>query len=102
MKLIDFQNMPWESPSPGLRYKPFNKGTRKIRLAEFTGEFTEKEWCTKGHVGYVLEGSISIDFDGELIRFSAGDGIFIEEGSRHKAKVDKGDKALIVLFETED
>lgn len=99
--LIDFQNMRWESHAPGIKFKSFIRGAQKIRLAEFTEEFTEKDWCIKGHIGYVLEGRISIDFGGELIRYGAGDGIFIEEGSRHKAKVDKGDKALIVLFETE-
>jgi quercetin dioxygenase-like cupin family protein len=101
MKLIDFKNMSWESPAAGIRYKSFIKGAQKIRLVEFTEEFRERDWCIKGHVGYILEGSMSIDFDGELIRYGAGDGIFIEEGSRHKAKVDKGEKALIVLFETE-
>lgn len=97
--LIDFKNMRWESPAPGVRYKSFIRGTQKIRLVEFTEEFRENDWCTKGHVGYILEGSIAIDFNGKLIRYSAGDGIFIEEGSKHKAKVDKGEKALIVLFE---
>jgi len=43
---------------------------------------------------------MSIIFDGELIRYGTGNDIFIGEGSRHKAKVDKEAKALMVLFET--
>jgi uncharacterized cupin superfamily protein len=53
--LIDFQNMTWESSAPGVRHKVY----------------------TKGHIGYVLEGNISIDFDGRVLTFREGDGFFI-------------------------
>lgn len=99
--LIDFQNMVWESPAPGVRHKSFIKGNQKVRLVEFTEEFREEGWCIRGHVGYVLEGSLSIDFNGEVLNFRAGDGFFIPEGeeNRHKGRVGKGGKALAVLFE---
>ena len=99
--LIDFQNMDWENPEPGVRYKAFIRGNRRIRLVEFSEKLIEKDWCTKGHIGYVIEGSISIDFNGKLINFKLGDGLFISEGkaNRHKAIVAKGKKALILLYE---
>lgn len=99
--LINFKNMGWESPSQGIRYKVYVKGNQKVRLMEFSEEFIEEDWCTNGHVGYILEGSISIDFNGRLINFKAGDGFFIPNGekNRHKGKVAKGEKVLIVLFE---
>jgi quercetin dioxygenase-like cupin family protein len=55
----------------------------------------------RGHIGYVPEGRISIDFNGEVIDFKAGDGIFIPEGeeSRHKGMVARGEKVLVILFE---
>ncbi len=98
---IDFKNMGWESPAPGIRYKVYVRGDQRIRLAEFSEDFSEPDWCTRGHVGYVLEGRIAIDFNGEIIDFRSGDGIFIPEGeeSRHKGKVARGEKALIILFE---
>jgi quercetin dioxygenase-like cupin family protein len=99
--LIDFQNIDWEVPAPGVRYKAYVKGNQRIRLVEFSEEFVEDNWCTKGHIGYILEGSISIDFSGKTTTFKAGDGFFIPEGeeNRHKGKVAKGKKALIILFE---
>ncbi len=99
--LIDFQNIDWEVPAARVRYKAYVEGNQRIRLVEFSEEFVEDDWCTKGHIGYILEGSISIDFDGSLINFKAGDGIFISEGkeNKHKAKIAKGEKALIILFE---
>ncbi|NOZ77002.1 MAG: hypothetical protein GXO65_04875 [Euryarchaeota archaeon] len=42
-----------------------------------------------------------IDFHGKLVTFRAGDGFFIPQGeeSKHKGKIAKGEKALIVFFE---
>jgi quercetin dioxygenase-like cupin family protein len=99
--LIDFESMDWESPAPGVRYKAYIRGDHKVRLVEFSEGFREENWCTKGHIGYVLEGRFSIDFNGKEIPFKAGDGIFIPEGeeSKHKAKSIKGEKALLILFE---
>jgi len=98
---IDFEAIAWESPTPGVRHKVFFKDGRRIGLVEFSDSFVEADWCTKGHVGYILDGRISIDFDGEQIEFRAGDGLFIPEGkaSKHKGSVAKGEKALIILFE---
>jgi quercetin dioxygenase-like cupin family protein len=99
--LIDFKSIAWESPAPGVRHKVFVKDGQRIRLVEFSDNFVESEWCTRGHIGYVLEGRISIDFDEKQTEFKAGDGLFIPEGkaNRHKGSVRKGEKALIVLFE---
>ena len=98
---IDFKNMDWESPVPGIQYKAYVRGNQRIRLVEFSEDFNEPDWCTRGHVGYVLEGRLTIDFDGKLIDFMSGDGIFIPEGeeNRHKGKVARGEKALVILFE---
>jgi ethanolamine utilization protein EutQ (cupin superfamily) len=59
----------------------------------------EKDWCTKGHIGYVIEGCLSIDFNGKQMNFKAGDGIFIKEGNKHKGSVAKEEKALVILFD---
>ena len=93
--------MGWETPAPGVRYKAYAYGNHKMRLVEFTEEFAEDDWCTKGHIGYILEGNLLIYFNGRLSTFRAGDGFSIPEGeeSKHKGKVAKGEKALIILFE---
>lgn len=83
---IDFESMSWETPAVGVKFKAYQQGGRKLRLAEFTKEFVETEWCMKGHIGYVLEGKMEIDFDGKVIIFSPGDGIFIPSGEEHKHK----------------
>lgn len=67
--LIDFKNMGWESPAPGVRYKTYIRNYHKIRLVEFTEEFIEEDWCTNGYTGYIMEGGISIDFNGTIVSY---------------------------------
>ncbi len=82
---IDFESMAWETPAPGVKFKAYEQGGRKLRLVEFSKEFVEPG-CTKGHIGYILEGQIEIDFDGNVIVFGPGDGVFIPAGEKHKHK----------------
>ena len=77
---INFESMAWESPMVGVRFKAYEQDGRRLRLVEFTKEFVESDWCTKGHIGYILEGRMEIDFDGKVIVFGPGDGVFIPAG----------------------
>jgi quercetin dioxygenase-like cupin family protein len=81
---IDFESMSWAMPSAGVRFKAYQQSGRKLRLVEFTKEFIEPDWCTKGHIGYILAGQMEIDFDGRKIVFGPGEGIFIPAGEEHK------------------
>ncbi len=94
---IDFKTMSWDSPAAGVRFKAYERNGRRLRLAEFTREFVEPDWCTKGHIGYVLEGRMEIDFDGKAIVFGPGDGLFILPGDKHTARVITGTAKMILV-----
>ena len=81
---IDFESMAWEKPMTGVRFKAFEQDGRRLRLVEFTREFVEPDWCLKGHIGYILEGQAEINFNGNIITFGPGDGIFIPAGEKHR------------------
>lgn len=85
---IDFDSIPWQSPLPGARFKAYREGAKQIRLLEFSSEFVEPDWCEKGHVGFVLEGVLEVDFKGHVVTYSAGSGIFIPPGfeTAHKGR----------------
>jgi quercetin dioxygenase-like cupin family protein len=83
---VDFESMAWEMPVVGFKFKAYQQGDRKLRLVDFVKEFVEPAWCTKGHIGYILEGQMEIDFDGNIIVFGPGDGIFVPPGDKHKHK----------------
>jgi quercetin dioxygenase-like cupin family protein len=97
---VDFESMAWETPTPGVKFKAYEQGGRKLRLVEFAKEFVEPDWCRKGHIGYILQGQMEIDFDGKKVVFGAGDGVFIPKGKnhRHRAKV-LTDVVKIILVE---
>lgn len=98
--LINFENIPWKEVGKGVRYKVFQRETQQIRLVEFSEGFAEEDWCTRGHAGYVIEGCCSIDFDGSMECYKVGDAFFISKEDRHKVIMNKGEKVLLILFET--
>lgn len=83
---IDFESMAWESSADGVKVKAYEQDGKKLRLVEFSKEFVEPDFCTKGHIGLILEGQIEIDFDGKKEVFGPGDGVFIPAGQEHKHK----------------
>jgi quercetin dioxygenase-like cupin family protein len=97
---VHFESFPWQSSLPHARSKAFQAAGKQIRLVEFARGFVEPDWCLKGHVGYVLDGEMNVDFYGTVIRFSAGDGFIIPPGqeNRHKASV-LTDAVRLILVE---
>jgi quercetin dioxygenase-like cupin family protein len=83
---ILFDQIEWQSPQPGVRFKVACDGAKQVRLVEFTPEFVEQEWCQQGHVGLVLSGELEIDFSGHVVRFSEGSALLIPAGGRHAHK----------------
>lgn len=98
--LINFENIPWTEVGKGVRYKVFQRETQQIRLVEFSEGFVEEDWCSRGHAGYVIEGCCSIDFDGSMECYKEGDAFFISKEDRHKVIMNRGEKVLLILFET--
>jgi len=99
---ILFEKIPWEYPLKGVRFKSYEQNGKRIRFVEFTQELIEPDWCLKGHVGYVLSGKMDINFDGKIVSYKEGDGIFIPSGekNRHMASVSSGTVQLILFEET--
>jgi ethanolamine utilization protein EutQ (cupin superfamily) len=95
---IDFTSMPWEKPADGIRFKGYEQEGKQIRLVEFTDMFVEPDWCTKGHIVYILEGTLEVNFDGYIVVFNAGDGLFIPAGEKDKHKGRALTKVVKMIF----
>lgn len=97
---VDFEKLEWVEVSNGMLEKSFSNAGKKLRVVEISQEFHEADWCKKGHIGVVLNGSLEIEFDGRREKYEQGDGIFILAGEvdKHKAKVSTG-KARLVFME---
>ncbi|MGH1478189.1 MAG: cupin domain-containing protein [Geminicoccales bacterium] len=98
---IDFSKLAWRSKSPGAPEKRYTKNGKVIRLVRYTDQFTEVDWCDKGHIGMVLSGRMVISFGNEKVEYKAGDALFITPGDRdkHKAEIAPGEEATVLLFE---
>jgi quercetin dioxygenase-like cupin family protein len=95
---VDFDAIPWTAPAPNVRFKAYKEGSRQIRLVEFSEGFVEPDWCRKGHIGYVLEGSGRLQFPGFEATAKEGDGIFIPAGEEHRHKLTVLSKVLRVFL----
>ena len=96
---ISFDEMEWEQIRPDVRQKIYCEGSRQVRLVEFETSAGAEHWCETGHIGYVLKGALSISFDGQVIAFKAGDGLFIPSGaaSKHRSvSISSGTQLLMV------
>ena len=95
---IDFESIPWEMLAEGIRFKAYKKNGRQVRLVEFTDKFVEADWCTKGHVAYILEGQLEVNFSGNIVVFNKGDGLFIPAGEKNKHKGRALTKIVRMIF----
>jgi quercetin dioxygenase-like cupin family protein len=84
---------------PGVRHKVYVDGRRRLRLVEYSRSM-QPHGCEKGHWGYVIEGRLELQFDGETVTLVAGDGVCIPEGPafRHVGRA-LTDKITVVFVE---
>jgi len=96
---INFDAIDWQQVRPDVRQKVYCEGSRQVRLVEFETSIGAENWCESGHIGYVLNGALTISFNGKVISFRTGDGLFIPAGeaSKHRAvSISPGTQLLIV------
>src|SRR5262249_22017635 len=93
--------MDWQSLQAGARQKVCRNGSGRVRLLEISSEFVETQWCEKGHVGFVLQGELEVDFSGDIVRFPEGSALAIPAGATHAHKA-RGVTPVVRLFLVED
>jgi hypothetical protein len=97
---IALGDLPWEPAAPHASAKIVPLGSHRLRLLELRRGFVEDDWCGKGHTGYVLEGSLRVDFETGGLTLAAGDGLHIPAGPPHRHKaLPLTERARLVLFE---
>lgn len=94
---INFNNIEWEFPIEGVKYKKYNYNNKQMRLIEYTKEMPP-HWCEKGHYGMILEGEMEIEYPNEKIIYKKGDGVFIPDGAEHRHKGRVLTESVKVIF----
>ena len=96
---VEFDKLEWEYPIQGARHKYIDRGKLRVRLVEYSKEMPA-HWCEKGHFGYLLEGSLEIEYENDIVLYNPGDGIYIPDGPEHKHKGKViSEKALVFFIE---
>ncbi|MFK7757981.1 MAG: hypothetical protein AB8B53_13710 [Flavobacteriales bacterium] len=98
---IEFENIDWERLSKGAKQKQFQTDKINMRLLRLEDDFNEIEWCKNGHVGYVLNGEMVLDFTGKEEHYKSGDAFIIKSGesNKHKAKIRRGKFVELILVD---
>lgn len=99
---IEFNEIPWQTSEAGVRFKVYKEGTRQLRLLEFGRDLKHPDWCVTGHIGYLLEGELEIEFDDKTITYKAGNGIWIPQGKNHRHCPKAISENVLIVFVEED
>ena len=99
MRRICLEDISWTEPASNVRYKAAIFGKRKVRLVEFATGFTEAEWCSAGHIGFVLSGRLEVEFSDSTEVFAPGDIVAIARDDKHRARVVEGTVRLFLVEE---
>ncbi len=82
---IDLQQMTWQTPLSGIKSKSVQQHDQQLRLVEYKKNLAP-HWCSKGHMGMILEGEMQVEFADEKVLFKKGDGVMIPSGEKHRHK----------------
>lgn len=80
---VDFESLRWSEPMPGVRHKFVSEHGVKLRLVEYSRAM-EPHWCSRGHVGMILDGRFEIRYDNGTEIYEPGDGVLIPSGEQHR------------------
>tara|TARA_R110002124_G_scaffold100945_3_gene248309 strand:+ start:16 stop:336 length:321 start_codon:yes stop_codon:yes gene_type:complete len=99
--LLNFKDLPWEETHKGLKQKVFYQGSTRLRLMHIDHHFVEEDYCTNGHLGFIVEGEMKLILKNQMIKFEKGDGLCLNAGDdeKHKVSVEKGKFVRLILFE---
>ncbi len=99
---VNFAEIEWQSTPEGARFKACEINGKQVRLLEFGRNFEHPDWCSRGHLGFLLEGEMRVEFEnGADIIYRAGDLLHIPPGEadRHRPSALSENVRIIFLEE---
>lgn len=79
-------------------WRIFEKGNIRVRVVDYSPGFLADHWCSRGHVGYVLEGELIIELnDDRVFKLIQGMSFQVaDDKDSHLARTDIGARVLII------
>jgi len=99
--LIDWQNTPSEKSQGKTGFissKVQTMGDIKTRFIEYSANYTADHWCDKGHIIFVLEGELEIQYKNETSHLVKKGMSYLvgDDSMAHCAVSKEGAKILII------
>ena len=57
---------------------------KRVQIVEYEEDTFPPDWCTTGHIGFVLEGEIMYELEKSEIHVQKGKGFFLPTGTQHR------------------
>lgn len=80
-------------------WRTMDNGDVRMRVVEYSPGYVADHWCDRGHVIYVLEGTLETELkDGRRFSFAAGSGYTVSDfgDAAHRSSTVTGAKLFIV------
>ena len=82
--VLPFDALPWQPGNHPLERKKLGL-LGGATLLRFEPGFQDPNWCTNGHVAYVLEGMLRLQLRDTVLDVLAGQGFVLDPGEAHRA-----------------
>ena len=93
-----FSDLDWQQVSEVAKQKLIDNGEKRVRLLQLQAGFQEQEWCQRGHTGFILHGTLEVEFQDDRVEsYSQGDPFLLSAGEPHKARVSTGKVQLFLV-----
>jgi quercetin dioxygenase-like cupin family protein len=93
---VPLPGLPWTRGPHPLERKKTSPGS-PITLIEFAPGFEDPHWCSRGHAGYVLSGSLELVLEDRGETLTAGEAFSLDPGTRHRARNPGGEPVVLFL-----
>ncbi|MBV9940519.1 MAG: cupin domain-containing protein [Solirubrobacterales bacterium] len=85
---IPLGEITWADDVPGIRAREQHVDGRRWAVVEYAQGARRERWCREGHLGFVLEGAISYEFEdgGDALTATEGDAFSLSTGRAHRGR----------------
>jgi len=84
VSILDFSDRELKKNPDHTGFKEILIGNKRVRIVEYEENASHPEWCTVGHIGFVLEGEIKYELEKGELKVQKGKGFILPSGTPHR------------------
>ena len=84
MSVLDFSERELKTNPDHTGFKEILIEDKRFQIVEYEKDASHPDWCTTGHIGFVIEGEIMYELEKGELRVQKGKGFFLPPGTRHR------------------